>query len=166
MSKRSEWCDVSEELREYIINRDKECVICHSKKNLTMAHIFLSRAKGGKGCKENIVALCKNCHYFILDNPIGKSNIEKSKEMLAKCYQYLFDKENIVYSDQFIATLKYRKIYDIIKPKIEKQQFRCGNCKYLLKQENKRSSLPIYFCQVERKIKARKGVICSKFKNN
>ena len=69
MSKRSQWCDVSKELRKYIINRDKECVNCGAKKPLTMAHIFLSRAKGGKGCKENIVALCNRCHYYILDNP-------------------------------------------------------------------------------------------------
>lgn len=166
MSKRSQWCDVSKELRKYIIDRDKECVNCGAKKPLTMAHIFLSRAKGGKGCKENIVALCNRCHYYILDNPIGKENIEKSKEIMAKCYQHLFNKENIVYNDDFKSTLKYRKNYDIIKPKIERQQFRCGNCKYLIKKENKRNTLPIYYCQLERKIKAKKGVICSKFKNN
>lgn len=166
MSKRSQWCDVSKELRKYIIERDKECIICGAKKPLTMAHIFLSRAKGGKGCKENIVALCNKCHYYILDNPIGKSNIEKSQEILARCYQYLFDKENIVYNDEFISTLKYHKVYDIIKPTIEKKQNRCGECVYLIKQNNKRNTLPVYYCKLERKIRARKGVICSKFKNN
>lgn len=166
MSKRSQWCDVSKELRKYIIERDKECVNCGAKKPLTMAHIFLSRAKGGKGCKENIVALCNKCHYYILDNPIGKNNIQKSQEIMAKCYQHLFNKENIVYSDQFISTLKYHKVYDIIKPKIEKQQYRCGNCIYLVKQKNKRNTLPVYYCKLENKIKARKGVICIKFKNN
>lgn len=166
MSKRSQWCDVSKELRRYIIERDKGCIICGAKKPLTMAHIFLSRAKGGKGCKENIVALCNNCHYYILDNPIGKNNIEKSKDMLAICYQYLFNKENVVYSDEFLETLKYHKVYDIIKPTIEKQQYRCGNCIYLVKQKNKRNTLPVYYCKLENKIKARKGVICIKFKNN
>ena len=166
MSKRSQWCDVSKELRKYIIERDKECIICGAKKSLTMAHIFLSRAKGGKGCKENIVALCNRCHYYILDNPIGKNNIQKSQEILAKCYQYLFDKENIVYNDEFISTLKYHKVYDIIKSTIEKKQNRCGECVYLIKQNNKRNTLPVYYCKLERKIRARKGVICSKFKNN
>ena len=166
MSKRSQWCDVSKELRRYIIERDKCCIICGAKKPLTMAHIFLSRAKGGKGCKENIVALCNNCHYYILDNPIGKSNIEKANEIKARCYQYLFNKENIVYSDEFLKTLKYHKVYDIIRTTIEKQQNRCGNCAYLVKKTNKRSTLPVYYCKLENKIKARKGVICIKFKNN
>ena len=166
MSKRSQWCDVSKELRKYVIDRDKECVWCKEKKPLTMAHIFLSRAKGGKGCKENIVALCNNCHYYILDNPIGKTNIEKSKEIMEKCRQHLFEKENVRYDKELLYNLQYHKVYDIIKPKIERQQFRCGNCKYLIKQINKRNTLPIYYCQLERKIKARKGVICSKFKNN
>lgn len=166
MSKRSQWCDVSKELRKYIISRDRQCVICGAKKPLTMAHVFLSRAKGGKGCKENIVALCNNCHYYILDNPIGKNNIEKSKQIEEYCKRYLISKENIVYNDEFINNLKYHKNYDIINTTIEKQENRCGNCIYLIKKENKRSTLPVYYCKLERKIKAKKGVICKNFKNN
>ena len=109
MSKRSQWCDVSKELRKYVIDRDKECVWCKEKKPLTMAHIFLSRAKGGKGCKENIVALCNKCHYYILDNPIGKSNIEKSKQIEEYCKKYLIRKENIAYNNDFIKNLQYQK---------------------------------------------------------
>ena len=166
MSKRSQWCDVSKELRKYIIDRDKECIICGAKKPLTMAHVFLSRAKGGKGCKENIVALCNKCHYYILDNPIGKSNIEKSKQIEEYCKKYLIDKEKINYDDNFINNLKYHKVYGIIEMKIERQENRCGNCKYLIKQVNKKTTLPTYYCQIERKIKAKKGVICKNFKNN
>lgn len=166
MSKRSQWCNVSKELRKYIIDRDKECIICGAKKPLTMAHIFLSRAKGGKGCKENIVALCNRCHYYILDNPIGKENIEKSKRIEEYCKKYLIDKENIIYNDDFINNLKYHKVYGIIEMKIERQENRCGNCKYLIKQINKKNTLPVYYCKIERKIKAKKGVICKNFKNN
>lgn len=166
MSKRSQWCDVSKELRKYIIERDKQCIICGTKKPLTMAHIFLSRAKGGKGCKENIVALCNNCHYFIVDNPIGKTAIEKSKKYLEYCKKYLISKENIVYNDDFIDNLKYHKVYDIIDLKIEKQQHRCSECVYLIKQTNKKNSLPTYYCKLEHKIKAKKGAVCDNFKNN
>ena len=166
MSKRSQWCDVSKELRKYIINRDKQCIICGAKKPLTMAHVFLSRAKGGKGCKENIVALCNNCHYFTLDNPIGKANIEKSKKIEQYCKDYLIHKENINYNDDFIENLKYKKVYDIMELKIDKQQNRCGNCIYLIKQTNKKNTLPTYYCKLERKIKAKKGAICKNFKNN
>ena len=166
MTKRSQWSDISKDLRKYIINRDKQCIICGTKKPLTMAHIFLSRAKGGKGCKENIVALCTNCHYFTLDNPIGKDNIEKSKRYLEYCKNYLINKENIKYDDEFIKNLKYHKVYGIMNLTIEKQEHRCGECIYLIKQINKRNSLPTYYCKLERKIKAKKGVICSHFKNN
>lgn len=131
-----------------------------------MAHIFLSRAKGGKGCKENIVALCNNCHYYILDNPIGKTNIERSKQIQAQCCQYLINKEHIVYNNQFIANLKYHKTYAIISTNNTRQLHRCGECVYLVKQTNKRNTLPTYYCKIERKIKAKKGVICSQFKNN
>lgn len=166
MSKRSQWCDVSKELRKYIIERDKQCIICGVKKPLTMAHIFLSRSKGGKGCKENIVALCPGCHYYTLDNPIGKDNIQKSKEMLAYCYQYLFDKENIIYNDDFIKCLKYNKVYDIMNITMEKKIHRCGECIYLIKKENKRNSIPMYYCKLDKKQKAKKGEVCNSFKNN
>lgn len=166
MSKRSQWCDISKELRKYIINRDKQCIICGAKKPLTMAHIFLSRAKGGKGCKENIVALCPSCHFHTLDNPIGEYAIKKSKEYLKYCKDYLIKKENINYDDAFMNNLQYHKKYDIIELKIEKQEYRCGDCIYLKKQINKRNTIPVYYCEIERKIKAKKGVVCNNFKNN
>lgn len=168
MSKRSQWCDVSKELRKYIIERDTRCIICGIKKPLTMAHIFLSRAKGGKGCKENIVALCTNCHYYILDNAIGKSNIEKAKQIEEYCKKYLIDKENIIYNNDFIKHLKYQKQYDIIveKNKEGTKTNRCGECKYLIKQTNKRNTLPIYYCKLTKKVRAKKGEVCDNFKNN
>ena len=166
MSKRSQWCDVSKELRKYIVSRDNQCIICGAKKPLTMAHVFLSRAKGGKGCKENIVALCPSCHFHTMDNPIGEYAIKKSKEYLEQCKKYLIEKENINFNDEFIDHLKYHKMYDIMEMKIEKQQYRCGECIYLIKQTNKRNSLPTYYCKLERKIKAKKGTACNNFKNN
>ena len=54
MSKRSNWCEFDKETRKYIKKRDNnECVICHKKGALQVMHIFLSRAKGGKGSKDN-----------------------------------------------------------------------------------------------------------------
>ena len=45
MSTRSKWCEFDKETRKYIKKRDNnECVICHSKGALQIAHIFLSRA--------------------------------------------------------------------------------------------------------------------------
>jgi len=167
MNKRSQWCDVSNEVRQYILKRDKgKCIICGGIYGLTMAHIFLSRAKGGKGCKENIATICKNCHYFILDNPIGEQKNKIAKYYLEYCKKYLISKENIVYNDEFINNLKYHKKYDIMNTTIEKQENRCGNCIYLIKKKNNNSTLPIYYCKLERKIKSKKGIICKNFKNS
>ena len=54
MSKRSNWCDYDKNTRKYIKKRDNDkCVLCGAKGALQIMHVFISRAKGGKGCKEN-----------------------------------------------------------------------------------------------------------------
>ena len=88
MSLRTKWTDYDKETRKYIKKRDEnKCLICKSKGGLQIAHIFLSRAQGGRGCKENGVLLCVKCHS-ILDNPIGKQ-ADKSKLYLEHCKNYL-----------------------------------------------------------------------------
>ena len=110
MSKRSSWCEFNKKTREYIKEREKNrCIVCGTNYNLTIAHIFVSRAHGGKGCKENGILLCKNCHYFILDNPIGKIENEKAKIYLEFCKNYLKNTEKIVINKNFIDSLIFSK---------------------------------------------------------
>ena len=109
MNKRVKWTDIDDVTRQYILKRDKKCLICGRTNELTLAHIFLSRAKGGKGCKENLVTICKQDHYFLLDNPIGKKNNELSKRYKERLKAYLIVKENIKYNDEFIESLRYKK---------------------------------------------------------
>ena len=95
MSKRSQWCEYDKETRKYIKKREKDkCYLCETKGGLQIAHIFISRAQGGKGCKENGVLLCVNCHK-IIDNPIGSIQNELSRQYLDRCKNYLIEKEAI-----------------------------------------------------------------------
>lgn len=163
MSIRSKWCDVDKETKKYIKNRDKCCVLCGNTNGLTMAHVFISRAHGGKGCKENIVALCIKCHKYF-DNPIGKKERELSITNNYKVKRYLIEKENIILNDGFLNSLKYKK--EIIpfeerqKPKIEQ---RCKNCRYLVKNKNNKSTIPNYYCKKLNKIVGKNNPKCNKF---
>ena len=94
MSLRTNWTDYDKETRKCIKKRDgNKCLICKSKGGLQIAHIFLSRAQGGRGCKENGVLLCVKCHA-ILDNPIGRQ-ADKSKFYLEACKSYLNQIESL-----------------------------------------------------------------------
>ena len=94
MSKRSNWCDYDKETRKYIKKRDEnKCILCGSKGALQIMHIFLSRAQGGKGCKENGCLGCVKCHT-IIDNPIGNEENKRQKEYLEKCKKHIIEKEN------------------------------------------------------------------------
>lgn len=72
---------------------------------MQIAHIFLSRAHGGKGCKENGVMLCIKCHQA-LDNGKGTS---LRNEIHTYCAEYLVKKENILSITELMKTLKYDK---------------------------------------------------------
>ena len=107
---RKQWTDIDQKTRKSVLDRDgHKCILCNSTYNLTLAHIFLSRAKGGKGCKENLVTLCSRCHYYIVDNPIGTKYNELSKKYKERLKTYLIIKENIDYNEEFIESLKYRR---------------------------------------------------------
>ena len=166
MSVRSNWCEFDKDTRKYIKKRDQDkCIICGYKGALQIMHIFVSRAKGGKGSKENGVLGCIKCHQ-ILDNPIGKEQNKLSQEYKAYCYQYLFNKEKIVYNDEFINSLKFNKQKMEIKP-IEIKPIiknKCKNCKWLVKNKFNNSSIPSYYCKILRKIQSKNSDVCKDFK--
>lgn len=72
---------------------------------MQIAHIFLSRAHGGKGCKENGVMLCIKCHQ-VLDNGKDTSLRDQIKQF---CRSYLIEKENIIDLSSLMKTLRYDK---------------------------------------------------------
>lgn len=177
MTQRSKWCDVDKETRKYVLKRDKHCIFCGAKKPLTMVHVFLSRAKGGKGCKENILAGCTQCHFFILDNPIGKKNNQKSVEMMTKAKNHLIKEENITVNKEFMDSLRYKKVLGGPEPikaynppitnesKWVNQCFdKCQDCRYLKKNKFNNSSIPSYFCVAKKQVVGKKNKACDKFK--
>jgi hypothetical protein len=168
MSIRSNWCEYDKETRKYIKKRDNnECFICHNKGALQIMHIFISRAKGGKGCKENGVLGCVKCHR-IIDNPIGIEQNKLSQVYLNKCKQYLIDKENIKYNNEFINSLKFDKKEYLQQKNINKEihKERCKNCKYLIKNKFSNSSIPTYYCKIKKKIQNKNNEVCNVYKNS
>lgn len=101
MSKRSTWCEFNKKERQAIYERDnKRCVLCGSTFGIGIAHIFVSRAHGGKGCKENGVLLCAQCHTC-LDNG---NNTQRKIRIYNGCCNYLYkhygeiNKNNLIYN--------------------------------------------------------------------
>ena len=167
MSKRSNWCDYDKETRKYIKKRDEnKCILCGSKGATQIMHIFLSRAHGGKGCKENGCLGCVKCHT-IIDNPIGNEENKKQKEYLEKCKKHLIEKEGIIYNKDFIETLKYKKEImpiDFEIKKANKKYDRCKDCKMLVKNKKSNSSIPSYYCKYKKMPLNKSTKACKMFK--
>lgn len=171
MSIRSKWCEYDKETRKYIHKRDKDCcVICGKRGALQIMHVFLSRAHGGKGCKENGCLGCVKCHN-IIDNPIGNDLNALSKEYLDYCKKYLIEKEHITVNKTFMDSLKYKKSVDTLSPIMlfePKKQFedikKCGNCKNLVKNKFGNSSIPTYYCTFKRQITGKKSKVCDNYR--
>lgn len=164
MSIRSQFCEFDKETRKYIKKRDNNrCIFCGNNGALQTAHIFLSRAKGGKGCKENGVMLCLKCHQA-LDN--GK-DISLRDQISQFCRSYLIEKENIIDLPYLIKTLKYDKKNmlreSIIIPKEKREvKDRCKNCRLLEKRKIKGSTISSYYCRY-RKIRITKNTEACKY---
>lgn len=187
MSIRSKWCDVDKETRKYLKKRDKEqCIICGKKGALQAMHIFLSRAKGGRGSKENCAEGCIDCHR-IIDNPIGVEELKKSQAYLQQAKTYLIEKEGIVVNKEFLDSLRYKKTFDRFLLNIPEKlpttkelarvgslmvnglktglnNTRCQNCRFIRKNKFNNSSIPSYFCVANKKVVGKKNIACNKFK--
>lgn len=173
MSIRSNWCEFDKETRKYIKKRDRnKCIICGNSGGLQIMHIFLSRAKGGKGCKENGCLGCVKCHK-ILDNPIGEKQLIKQYEIKKYCMNYLMSIEDITYNDEFIETLKFDKTKLLrsnnikqIEKQIEVKKYtnKCKNCRNLIKNKNNMNSIPSYYCKYKKQIKNKNSEICENFR--
>lgn len=100
-SKRTKAVDISQKVRQEVYARDNlRCISCRSPYNLQVAHIYLSRAKGGLGVKENLAILCINCH---LDYDSGKN--KRQERVKGRVHRYM---ENL-YGQPNIEKLKYKK---------------------------------------------------------
>lgn len=164
MSKRSKWTDFDKETKKYIKKRDGgRCVICHKVGATQCMHVFLSRAKGGRGCKENGASGCPECHR-INDNPIGQKEKELSITNNYKVKKYLVDKENLVVNKEFIDSLRYKKQPTPFEVNTEKFTLRCKSCVFLVKNTHTHNSIPSYYCKIKKTIRGKNGEVCNKYR--
>lgn len=71
MHKRAKACDISQEVKARVWERDKGCcIICGSPWAMPNAH-YIRRSQGGLGIEQNVVTLCPDCHNEF-DNGSGK----------------------------------------------------------------------------------------------
>lgn len=85
-SKRSKACDIPEEVRLKVMERDMgRCILCGSTYWLTLAH-YVSRANGGLGIEQNLVCLCQHCHYETDQSIKRKYNLAVIKGYLKSFY--------------------------------------------------------------------------------
>ena len=96
MSKRSKATDISNKVRKIVKDRDKYCVICGSSHNLEIAH-YISRKHGGLGIPENLILLCKQCHYNY-DFTTQRNNLK----MIIESYLSRFESKELVYKKEIL----------------------------------------------------------------
>lgn len=164
MSKRSNWCEFDKDTRKYIKKRDKEeCVICHKKGATQIMHIFLSRAKGGKGCKENGCLGCVKCHQ-IIDNPIGKEHSLKSAQYMEIARNYLIEQEHIEDIDNLMKKLKFDKTKMLEKETKIVYNNKCRDCMYLIKAKIPKTTFSHYYCKYKKINITKNTMACDKFR--
>lgn len=166
MSKRSQWADFDRETKKYIKKRDGgRCVICGKSGATQCMHVFLSRAHGGRGCKENGASGCPECHR-INDNPIGKKELELSISNNYKVKRYLIEKEHLTVNKEFLDSLKYKKTYTAFIPVAPKDitEKHCKDCKNLIKNKYNSSTIPSYYCPKKMQVMGKRSNICEDFK--
>lgn len=88
MHKNTRITDISPRVKKAVWERDhRRCVVCGNTQAMPNAHVFVSRAHGGKGIEENIATLCQKCHHAF-DN--GRN---KEYELVSSVlYQYMTKK--------------------------------------------------------------------------
>lgn len=101
MQKRTKATSIKKKVRDEVLHRDHyNCVNCGTTQMLTIAHVFVSRAKGGLGVKENLATLCMECHHKY-DNGMKREMTEVQTNVV----EYMLS----LYEMEVFDTLKYMK---------------------------------------------------------
>lgn len=101
---------ITPKVKKAVMERDMDddgyvrCIICSSPYGLPEAH-FIGRAQGGLGVEENIISLCRNCHY-LFDN----GSREQRTRLKNMAREYLKSK----YTDWDEGKLIYKKYGGIL----------------------------------------------------
>lgn len=104
-SNRAKACAISQKVKKVVSERDEIdgwtcCILCGSNKALPEAH-FVPRSKGGLGIEQNIMSLCRPCHFaFDFGDPEERQLLrDRAMEYLKKCYPD-WNEEDLIYGNK------------------------------------------------------------------
>lgn len=84
-SRRTKACDISNEVRKIVRERDNDaCIFCH-RYGSQVAH-FVGRAQGGLGIPENLVLACVECHHNMDQSDMRNAYKEIARDYLMSKY--------------------------------------------------------------------------------
>ena len=99
-------CKFCDHLKKKIRDRDgNRCINCDSIENLTIAHTFKWKSKGGLAVEFNGITLCRTCHDK-MDFRIN-CTIEEQIKILKICRMYLTLFYNREITDEEVTSKKY-----------------------------------------------------------
>lgn len=89
--------DISPEVKRKVLKRDNYCcVLCGNPNAKAEAH-FISRARGGLGIEQNIVTLCRLCHFDYDNSPKRNDIRDILRRYLIYCYGESWKEEDLIY---------------------------------------------------------------------
>lgn len=104
-SNRAKACAISQRIKKRVAERDEidgwtRCILCGSNQALPEAH-YIPRSKGGLGIEENIMSLCRPCHFaFDFGTPEERQELrERAREYLQNCYPE-WNEEALIYGNK------------------------------------------------------------------
>ena len=85
MHKRTKACSIKAAVKKRVEERDGHCCIFCGKRGKGEAHV-ISRAHGGLGVEQNLITVCRECHYQLDDTVSRPLFLELAKEHLRALY--------------------------------------------------------------------------------
>ena len=85
MHKRTKACSIKAAVKKTVEERDGHCCIFCGRPGRGEAHV-ISRAHGGLGVEQNLITICRECHFLLDDTVSRPLMLEMAKQHLKKFY--------------------------------------------------------------------------------
>ena len=94
MNRRTKSTAISQKVKKIVFERDKGlCIIC-GRQGFPDSHI-VRRSQGGMGVEQNIVTMCRQCHYDY--DGIGRKWMKPIVEEYIKAFYPDWSEESVIY---------------------------------------------------------------------
>ena len=98
-SRRTKALDISKKVKDTVWERDNHrCILCGSHSAMPNAH-YIARSHGGLGIEENIVTLCRDCHYRF-DNTTDRPLLKEFIRSYLMAKYPAWDAEKLTYTKE------------------------------------------------------------------